>query len=352
MQGHDHTRTFSSSSVGSQFATQPGPSGMISPEQKHLPLNAPQRQYPIDRTRARSQSVSPKTILRPPPPARQASWTSDQNGPSDQLADSLTDTSHAVPSLETPLDGQRGTSPPRSSSATPRNQLRSSCQSTSAQPSPGGAGPVQSETPKSIDASLGSVRSPQVQKQPNLKRGASAISGTSSSPQPVRKRLRRNEIPIFAQSARKKPINLVRNQELPRPDIQVAVTNHRPVNGGGPNHAGTNGNVPNVPTPAPSLPPWEPSITNLVPYEDLTRRVCHWIVSTIGMAEAPSEGAVFEIEGKIGEIHDIEEGGRLNLPVDTEAIFNKDRFRRTKFESSMSMVCNPQPDVVPCKTMN
>ena len=56
------------------------------------------------------------------------------------------------------------------------------------------------------------------------------------------------------------------------------------------------------------------------------------------MAEPPSGGAVFEIEAKIGEIHDIEEGMRLSLPVETETIFNKDRFRRTKFESSMNMV--------------
>ena len=46
---------------------------------------------------------------------------------------------------------------------------------------------------------------------------------------------------------------------------------------------------------------------------------------------------MFEIEAKIGEIHDIEEGRRLSLPVGCETVFLKDRWRRTKFESSMDM---------------
>ena len=85
--------------------------------------------------------------------------------------------------------------------------------------------------------------------------------------------------------------------------------------------------------------PWEHSIINEVPYEDLTRRICDWIYTTIGEAETPSGGAVFEIEAKIGDIYDIEEGRRLRLPhIETETIFNKDMFRKTKFESSMNMV--------------
>ena len=88
----------------------------------------------------------------------------------------------------------------------------------------------------------------------------------------------------------------------------------------------------------PTEGPWEPSITNLIPYEDLTRSVCGWIVRTIGHAETPSGGAVFEIEAKIGEICAIDDGERINLPVDTETIFNKDKFRATKFESTMNVV--------------
>ncbi len=85
--------------------------------------------------------------------------------------------------------------------------------------------------------------------------------------------------------------------------------------------------------------PWEHSIINEVPFEDLTRRICDWIFLTIGDAETPSGGAVFEIEAKIGDIFDIEEGRRLKLPhIVTETIFNKDVFRKTKFESSMNMV--------------
>jgi hypothetical protein len=88
----------------------------------------------------------------------------------------------------------------------------------------------------------------------------------------------------------------------------------------------------------PTEGPWEPSIMNIIPYEDLTRSVCQWIVGTIGNAETPSGGAVFEIEAKIGEICAADDGERINLPVSTETIFNKDKFRATKFESTMNVV--------------
>jgi hypothetical protein len=96
-----------------------------------------------------------------------------------------------------------------------------------------------------------------------------------------------------------------------------------------------NGNAATGPPTGPPTLPWEPSITNLIPYEDLTRHISDWIVGTIDKEDVPSGGAMFEIEAKIGEIHDIEEGRRLSLPVGCETIFLKDRWRRTKFESSM-----------------
>lgn len=49
---------------------------------------------------------------------------------------------------------------------------------------------------------------------------------------------------------------------------------------------------------------------------------------------------MFEIEAKIGEICAMDDGERINLPVDTETIFNKDKFRATKFESTMNVVCD------------
>ena len=56
------------------------------------------------------------------------------------------------------------------------------------------------------------------------------------------------------------------------------------------------------------------------------------------MATPPAGGAVFEIEAKIGEIIDVQEGMRIKLPVTTESVFDHDRWGRAKFESSMNMV--------------
>jgi hypothetical protein len=99
-----------------------------------------------------------------------------------------------------------------------------------------------------------------------------------------------------------------------------------------------NGNAALGPSTLPTTLPWEPSITNVLPYEDLTRRISDWIYGVIDKENAPAGGAMFEIEAKIGEIHDIEEGRRLSLPVACETVFVKERWRRTKFESSMDQV--------------
>jgi hypothetical protein len=83
---------------------------------------------------------------------------------------------------------------------------------------------------------------------------------------------------------------------------------------------------------------WDVSITNKMPYEDLTKRVADWIFIVIGN-KSPGHGAVFEIEAKVGHIVDEQASFRLQLPIETEAIFSRDKFRgRTSFQSSMDMV--------------
>jgi mRNA capping enzyme, beta chain len=94
---------------------------------------------------------------------------------------------------------------------------------------------------------------------------------------------------------------------------------------------------------------WEPSIMGSTPYEELTRYICDMIFNTIGNADPPTGGAVFEIEAKLGEIHNIEEGRRLKLPVMTETVFDKNSFGPpTRFESSMNIVSpvGPFPQVL------
>jgi hypothetical protein len=83
---------------------------------------------------------------------------------------------------------------------------------------------------------------------------------------------------------------------------------------------------------------WDASITNQIPYEDLTKRVADWIFIVIGN-KSPGQGAVFEIEAKVGHIFDEQAGCRLQMPIDTEAVFSKEKYRgRTSFQSSMDMV--------------
>ena len=105
------------------------------------------------------------------------------------------------------------------------------------------------------------------------------------------------------------------------------------------NHAPIMQAVPAAATAAIEPSDWEPSIMGTTPYEELTRYICDMIYNTIGNAEPPSDGAVFEIEAKLGEIHNIEEGRRIRLPVMTETIFDKTQFGPpTRFESSMNVV--------------
>jgi mRNA capping enzyme, beta chain len=127
----------------------------------------------------------------------------------------------------------------------------------------------------------------------------------------------------------------------PMPPIPIG---HTSINGDS-NHAPVMQTVP-APAIAPVEPSdWEPSITGTIPYDELTRYICDMIYHTIGNAEPPGDGAVFEIEAKLGEIHNIEEGRRIRLPVMTETVFDKTQFGPpTRFESSMNVVrISPQP---------
>jgi hypothetical protein len=182
------------------------------------------------------------------------------------------------------------------------------------------------------------------QEPTSLKRTASVLSGVSASSQPTRKRLKRDDIPIFARSARpdnpprlsrgRGPVTYQAIKEEPQNDLHTTPNIKKEI------AAAPTAMMIAAPPRDPTEGPWEPSITNTIPYEDLTRSVCDWIVRTIGHAETPSGGAVFEIEAKIGEIRAMDDGERINLPVDTETIFNKDKFRATKFESTMNVVCD------------
>jgi hypothetical protein len=97
------------------------------------------------------------------------------------------------------------------------------------------------------------------------------------------------------------------------------------------------------------LGPWEPSITGFIPHEEVTKLLCDFLFQHVVMrndvgagpagSAAAGQGAIIEIEAKLGHVMDMDRGERLNLPILTETVVNRDipRFR-TSFESSMTVV--------------
>ncbi|PYH47342.1 putative mRNA capping nucleoside-triphosphatase [Aspergillus saccharolyticus JOP 1030-1] len=98
-----------------------------------------------------------------------------------------------------------------------------------------------------------------------------------------------------------------------------------------------------------SLGPWEPSITGEYPSEEVTKLVCDFlfryvvvrndaIAAPAGAAATAGNAPIIEVEAKLGQLIDMDRGDRVQLPVMTETVINKQfpRFR-TAFESSMTV---------------
>ncbi|KAK6332943.1 mRNA-capping enzyme subunit beta [Orbilia javanica] len=89
------------------------------------------------------------------------------------------------------------------------------------------------------------------------------------------------------------------------------------------------------------LGPWEPSITNIQPYEELTKHICdflfiHVIDNQEFQLDDPDKPQL-EIEAKIGILVDRNTGQRLYLPVKTETILDSDDpGLKVMFKSSMT----------------
>ncbi|KAK9549839.1 hypothetical protein V6Z88_003127 [Aspergillus fumigatus] len=100
--------------------------------------------------------------------------------------------------------------------------------------------------------------------------------------------------------------------------------------------------------PVGSLGPWEPSITGFIPHEEITKLVCDFLFQHVVLRNdataapagtaAAGQGAIIEVEAKLGHIIDMDRGERLSLPILTESVINKENPRfRTAFESSMTL---------------
>ena len=187
----------------------------------------------------------------------------------------------------------------------------------------------------------------------------------------VRKRLRPQEIPIFAQSARKAGRGASGNPLLPSkrqlPGKPASAVNREPsefkkllsqgpaqptkeeTNG----HAVSSNDVPLLPIQPQlgdrgPLGPWEPSFLNIITYDEVTRRISDFLFQEVVQRDdvgagpaggTPGPDAVLEIEAKIGHLIDKNTNDRLRLPVMTECVLDKrDPNLRIQFQSSMTEV--------------
>lgn len=98
-----------------------------------------------------------------------------------------------------------------------------------------------------------------------------------------------------------------------------------------------------------SLGPWEPSITGFIPHEEITKTLCDFLFQHVVMrndvnagpagSAAAGQGTIVEIEAKLGHIIDMDSRDRINLPILTESVLNRENARiRTSFESKMTVV--------------
>jgi hypothetical protein len=232
---------------------------------------------------------------------------------------------------------------------------------------------IPSPSPQQIVTSPSNQITPPVPQEVRLKRDVMAQSESTTSTQPPKKRRRRDDgIPIFAQKANRNsnasPLLPNKRQPSARPNItraeshdtttstrqsSVPPTIKEEQNGQGANSQqgmprlshGFNVELSNQGP----LGRWEPSITGVIPYEDLTRTISNFLFEQVVTKNElfdldGNQDATFEIEAKIGHLIDKDMNERLKLPVETECIVNRNNPSfRVNFESSMTQVCQPPP---------
>lgn len=97
---------------------------------------------------------------------------------------------------------------------------------------------------------------------------------------------------------------------------------------------------PSEPGPQDILGPWEPSITGIKPYEEISKTVADFIfihvVNNPDIKEIMSRGIQFEIEAKLGTLIDKDTNYRVNRLLDTECVLHDNG--RVAFRSSMTEV--------------
>jgi hypothetical protein len=341
--GYDHLRRSSVGSVGSAHSRDPSIVNIHHPDIGRA--GSVQRTYSEDERlrveRERSvESVSPKTIPRPPP-QRESSYSHllQEQSPAGSVT---SHTSHPPMGMapEYPIQAV-GTPIQTAQSTDARTQPVS-------RPSPG-ARPAASMTPQSTHSSIPAQPSPTATRPATKKRTASVISSVAPSVMPPAKRIRREAPPVWAQSARgARRLELDKRGARPRPARQAlpskdarpeATGAQQPQNGHAP-HPNAGAGRPPQPQQQPNQPaPTDDCLLRERPRNDLVYTVCEWIWKQLG-SRTPPKGSVFEIEAKLGEIKDSDGHDRLSLPVLSEAVINKAAVK-SKFDTSVMSTVSP-----------
>ncbi|MCJ1225316.1 mRNA-capping enzyme subunit beta [Toensbergia leucococca] len=187
--------------------------------------------------------------------------------------------------------------------------------------------------------------------------------------QPKRKRKRYDEIPMFARKASRTnptvPADPQPAPQFPRPVKQKSPSAKHRSSQSPPQHPSirsSNANGHSAPKNEVLLPqvqrgfanqgslgPWEPSILNTAPLDDVTHSLSEILFnevvrrddvgpgSAVGGVGGVGRGAVLEIEAKIGQLIDRNTNDRIRLPVMSECIVSKgDPNLRVNFKSSMT----------------
>lgn len=165
-----------------------------------------------------------------------------------------------------------------------------------------------------------------------------------------RKRIRYTEPPIWAQSVKVKGLSSLRgpvkiNGKQLAEVTHTAATSSPPAKQNGIHQAShaDNAELSDAVRVSRVLGPWEESITNTKPSEQMTKLVADFlflnVVSRDDFGELSSRGIEVEIEAKLGQLIDKDTNDRLRLPIMTECILQDTS--RISFRSSMTEVSGP-----------
>ena len=256
----------------------------------------------------------------------------------------------------------------------PSNNYEGSAQPQPSYHSPKSYSPTQSHfaaiKPPLMDASEIAPASTVVPPQQfKVENSGPSLSAEPVPPQSTSRKRRHEEPPIWAQSSRrgrrgnpfvgKDGLGLSRAAASVKREAPIAKA--LPPQGGQQppaNHDGNgttpSSNVAQLPRPQPKmdevgpLGPWEPSILNIIPSEEVTRVLSDFLFTEVVMRDdvgvalaggGKAQGAVLEIEAKLGQLIDKNTNDRIRIPVMSECVVCRtDPNLRIAFKSSMTEV--------------